>query len=296
VERMCENTWHYLDVLGNSNCRLCGGETALTFRKVLLQKHEVSFLKCQRCLSLQTEAPYWLDEAYADDRPLSDCGMVARTIELCAKTDLILSILRVGHDAVGVDIGGSLGLFSRMMRDRGYNFHRSDKYSRNFYVPFHDATENGIARASVVTSFEVMEHLSNPQEELHSMFALSPDVVLATTMPYTDQASDWWYYAPDIGQHVFFYSPKALQAIAACYGMQLISAAGIHLFFREKPQTLSYDIQDLHRLAGLLNNPQHLHIESMQLLLSRLSDPYQWASKDYAEILGRMRTSAECAA
>lgn len=280
-----------MDVQENSNCRLCGGETAITFKKMLLQRHEVSFLKCQRCFSLQTETPYWLEEAYADDRPLSDCGMVARTIDLCSKTDLILSTLNVGNHSPCVDVGGSLGLFSRMMRDRGYNFYRSDKYSRNFYVPFHDATENGIVQASVATSFEVLEHLPNPQQDLHSTFALSPDVVLATTMVYEDQPSDWWYYAPDIGQHVFFYSPKALQAIAACYDMHLISSAGLHLFCRTKPKTLQYGLHELRQLMDLLNDTQRLHVESARLLLTRLSEPYKWVQQDYTEIIGRMRSA-----
>lgn len=282
-----------MDVPENSECRLCGGTTVSVFSKVLLRKHEVCYLKCEHCLSLQTETPYWLEEAYADDRPLTDCGMVARTLDLSAKTDLILSLLEVSSDAPCIDFGGSLGLYSRMMRDRGYNFYRSDKYSRNFYVPFHDAEDNQVENPCVVTAFEVLEHLANPRQEIRSIFGLLPDVVLVSTVLFADQPNDWWYYAPDMGQHVFFYNQKALQAIAECYQMHVISDGSLHLFCRKEPKYLRYGTRQLQGLLALFNNAGQFHTQSMNLLTSRLSEPYKWASKDYEEILGRIQNTAK---
>jgi hypothetical protein len=249
------------------------------------------FLKCGHCLSAQTETPYWLQEAYADDRPLTDCGMVARTIDLSMKVDLILSTLQVGSDHTCVDAGGSLGLFSRMMRDRGYNFFRSDPYSRNFYVPFHDVEECNVRSATVVTAFEVMEHLPDPRLEIDRLFSFSPDVFVASTEVYKDQTPDWWYYAPDIGQHVFFYSPSALQAIAECYEMHLISNGTLHIFCRKSPRSVAYGRPELLKLTQLLADGQRFYLEALQLFASRLIDPYKWASKDYADILSQIRAT-----
>jgi len=283
-------------VTEGSHCRLCGGAVVPSFRKTLLHKYDVTFSKCGHCLSLQTETPYWLEEAYADDRPLTDCGMVTRTLDLAMKMDLVLSILGVGSAPPCIDTGGSLGLFSRMMRDRGYNFFRSDPYSRNFYVPFHDAEENKLTSAAVVTAFEVMEHLSNPKLELNRLFLLSPDVFVASTEVYRDQTPDWWYYAPDIGQHVFFYSPSALQAIAECYQMHLISNGTLHLFCRRSPQFLNYGPHELLNLKQVFDNGQRFYLESLQLFGSKLVDPYRWVNKDYVDILGQIRAKDNGAA
>ena len=45
-------------------CRLCSGETSFVFNHKVLNKFDVKYYRCSNCESLQTEKPYWLDEAY----------------------------------------------------------------------------------------------------------------------------------------------------------------------------------------------------------------------------------------
>jgi len=45
-------------------CRLCGGEARLYGGRSVLGKYEVAYYECGQCGSLQTEEPYWLEEAY----------------------------------------------------------------------------------------------------------------------------------------------------------------------------------------------------------------------------------------
>ena len=48
----------------NNLCRLCKGGQKYSFSKKILNKYHVDYFKCSECGSLQTEYPYWIDEAY----------------------------------------------------------------------------------------------------------------------------------------------------------------------------------------------------------------------------------------
>src|SRR3990172_10078270 len=199
-------------------CRLCNGATSAVFQKTLAARYDVRYYLCAQCGSLQTERPYWLKEIYADPRPITDVGIVQRCSLLAMQAHALLDIFSVPQAAVCIDWGGGNGLFTRMMRDRGYNFYCHEPYTDNFYVPFHGSDALDQLHGAVVTAFEVFEHLPDPERDLHEVFAVDPDLLIATTEPYCGQGDDWWYLAEETGQHVFFYSLAALSAIAQQHG------------------------------------------------------------------------------
>ncbi len=55
---------------------------------------------------------------------------------------------------------------------------------------------------------------------------------MASTGIYTNQGEDWWYLASEAGQHVFFYSRRALGRVARKYGYDLLVSGGYLLFLR----------------------------------------------------------------
>jgi hypothetical protein len=81
----------------------------------------ISYFRCNSCGFIQTEEPFWLDEAYVDVINLSDVGYVSRNIHLARITG---AILRMFYNADGqfVDFGGGHGLLVRFMRDAGFVF------------------------------------------------------------------------------------------------------------------------------------------------------------------------------
>lgn len=269
-------------------CRLCGGPTQLLFTKMLLGKYNVRFLKCLKCESMQTERPFWLDEAYADTRPLTDCGMATRTLETVLLADLFFSLCRVQETDICVDVGGGNGLFTRLMRDRGYHFHNSEPYTANFYAPFHDAVKRGVEKAAIVTAFEVLEHLPDPARGIEAIFGYEPDLALVSTDLYGGQSADWWYCAPDNGQHVFFYSVQALKMIEARYQMRFVSNGSTHLFFRITPKQLKYSVADIEALIKLFNDPAKLRAEMLRQFTMRFNDPWKYIQRDYAEVTALM--------
>jgi Methyltransferase domain len=209
-------------------CRLCGGTAHLRFEGQLLERHRVQYFECQDCGSLQTEAPHWLDEAYADSNlsPL-DTGAAQRNLN---NLGAVLALARwLGLTRI-LDHGGGDGLLVRMLRDRGLDGHVLDRHARPKYaMGFGQA---GPEAPELVTAFEVLEHFVHPKDELRQLFDGRPSALLISTDAWEGQGPGWWYLAPDTGQHVFFYSRRALAQVAAEQGFQLLRVGGYWLFLR----------------------------------------------------------------
>jgi hypothetical protein len=219
--------------IADEACRLCGGSTQTTFRAKILGQHDVAYHECGACGSLQTDAPFWLVDAYAGSHLSSfDAGAVARNLCCQAYVYAIARVLRVFPAATVLDFGGGNGLLCRLLRDIGFDARRFDGFAVNdFAQSFDDAG----ASYDIVCAFEVVEHLSNPAEDLAGMFNRAKRLVIISTEVYAKQGRDWWYLNPASGQHVFFYSRGAMTHIATQFGFQYHPLVGsLHLFSREK--------------------------------------------------------------
>jgi len=216
------------------HCRLCRGPVDKQFDLTVLGRYEVGYWRCRDCGSLQTAEPHWLAEAYSHSITLSDVGAVRRCLTNRAVIWLILRLLRMRAPRL-LDFGGGSGLLCRLLRDIGidawvYDPHGSCEYAQAFRTDMSDA---GTGSFEVVTAFEVLEHLPHPDEGLAKLFRVNPTVLIASTVPYSANYDEsWWYLSPGHGQHVFFYSQRALQLIADRYGYSLMSINEWHIFTR----------------------------------------------------------------
>jgi hypothetical protein len=215
-------------------CRLCSGQTVFAYRLRLLDKYEVDYFRCMDCESLQTQEPFWLQEAYGNAECQLDPGAVQRCLYNFALT-LIVGWLF--HCRRMLDYGGGAGLLCRLLRDRRKDAYSFDRYSSLGYATGFGASPR--ETFDLVTAFEVIEHFSNPMLGLKEIFEARPRVVLATSELFTGQGPDWWYLAPTEGQHVFIFSEKALHWTAARFGYQAVLARGFFLFSREKLGAIS---------------------------------------------------------
>lgn len=210
-------------------CRLCGGTTQFQFTLTLLGRHEVGYFRCTHCQSLQTETPYWLDAAYgAGNLSNLDTGAAQRNLINAAAC---LAVARLFGLHQVIDIGGGDGLLCRLLRDHEVNCYAQDKHALPTYAQGFE--EPDFEQPDLVLAFEVVEHFADPEAELRALFARRPKAVLISTAIYTDQRADWWYLAPESGQHVFFYSRQALGLVAATHGYTLVSSGGFLLFLRQ---------------------------------------------------------------
>ena len=211
-----------------NSCRLCGGDLRLEFSLRVLDKYDVDYLKCSNCDSLQTERPYWIQEAYTSNLSVLDTGAAQRNLANLAAAYSVSRLLRL-NDVV--DFGGGDGLLCRLLRDYGVNCFVNDRYASATYA--RGFTTPSFLRPGILLAFEVFEHFEDPCSDLKALFDTEPHAILASTEIYSGQGPEWWYFAPQTGQHLFFYSEKALHLIAESHDYTLLICSGRLLFLRQ---------------------------------------------------------------
>ena len=206
------------------NCNICNQQSNFLFDTVVLQKHLVKYYKCQNCGFIQTENPYWLNEAYSSPIALIDVGLLQRNVFLSEKISEIIDNL-IPFDGTYLDYGGGYGIFVRLMRDKGYDFYLDEKYTQNIFAKYFELKDSGFKTDfTCLTAFEVFEHLVNPVKEIEEMFALSKTIVFSTELQLKDdikKANDWWYFVPEGGQHVSLYSLNSLMHLKKHFNCHL---------------------------------------------------------------------------
>ena len=163
-------------------CNICDSANEPFGTGLVLNKHDVTFFRCPRCGFIQSETPYWLDEAYASAIGSSDIGYVTRNVALARVTRALIA-LGFDPDKRFVDYGGGYGMFVRLMRDAGYDFWRSDRFCENLFAQGFDVTSQEQENTfELLTAFEVFEHLVDPRAELEQMLKLAPAIFFSTVI------------------------------------------------------------------------------------------------------------------
>ncbi len=218
-----------------NNCRLCGNKTEYVFTHSVLQKYNVKYFICRNCKLLQTESPYWIDDAY--NAPISiDTGTIKRNIILHKIISVIIYFI-FKKDGKFIDYGGGCGVFTRLMRDVGFDFYWFDKYAENLFARGFEAVK--LNKYSGATAFEVFEHFDEPLTTMEEIFSvLDNKNILFTTTLYGNHVPNpdhWWYYAFEAGQHISFYNIETLHWIAKKNNLNLWSnGRSLHCFTDKK--------------------------------------------------------------
>jgi Methyltransferase domain len=235
-------------------CIICGCDTEYLFSGEILKKYEVKYFLCRNCSHIQTEKPYWLNEAYRNSITSNDSGIMGRNTNFVNRVSTCLW-WAFNRNGIYLDWAGGYGIFVRMMRDIGFDFYWSDLYSENLFAK--DFEFDNSDAIEMVTCFEVFEHLENPVEQIEKLLAISDNLLISTELfdakkiPQLDQ---WYYYAPEHGQHISFFSIETLRYIASKYNLTLISNNfNMHLFSKRniKHKLLLKFFMKAHRLLVL---------------------------------------------
>ena len=257
-------------------CKICQAPASLAFTTRVLDRFDATYCRCGACGFLFADDPYWLAESYNQPITSSDIGILARNLN---SVRMVASLLNAcfNPDGTFADYGGGYGIFVRMMRDRGFNFFRDDKYCPNLFANGFDTTESNCDRFDLITAFELFEHWVSPTHELEQLLQKTDTVIFTTELLPTPLPSpnSWWYYGFEHGQHISFYTSKTLDMLAAQFGLTCYHARGIHLFTRCNPVLLKLRF-------GLAVNP-YLALLG-EFLLRRIS----LTNVDFTRITGRM--------
>lgn len=211
-------------------CRLCKGSSKFKFNLTVLNKYVCKYYLCMQCDSLQTEMPFWIDEAYADKSlSILDTGAFQRNIKNLSVVYLFSKIFNAKNI---LDVGGGDGLLCRMLRDYGLNCYVNDKYADNLYAQ--GFSQPNFHKPNLIIGFEVVEHFPDPSIDMENLFMFNSELILISTTIYKLQKKDWWYLSPQSGQHIFFYSEKAIKFIAKKYDYSYILLGGYIFFYKKK--------------------------------------------------------------
>lgn len=255
-------------------CKVCDRNTDFFGNARILDKYSVSYYRCSQCGFIQTEDPFWLDEAYSKTITRSDIGLIGRNLQMARLAqNLILTCFNPSEKFI--DYGGGYGIFVRIMRDNGFDFYRHDPLCENLFADGFDAqlgTPYGL-----LTAWEVFEHLIHPLEEIEKMLSFSRSLLFSTSLVSSPPPllNDWWYYGLEHGQHVALYSAKTLQFIAERFNLKLVySSSALHLLS---------DAQISPLLARLLF---HSRLGWLSRLFAQ-PQPESLLAKDYQKITGQ---------
>jgi Methyltransferase domain len=215
-------------------CRCCDTISSYYETATVLGRYKVRYYCCPTCAFIQTEPPFWLEESYKSPMTSCDLGGVSRPT---LNSVLTKAVINWFFDAGGrfLDFGGGYGVFTRWMRDEGYDFFHYDQHCTNLFAPGNDADVSGSVRYELVTAFEVFEHLAEPAKTVAHLLSISDSILFSTELlPIpAPPIADWWYYGPEHGQHIAFFTRVALQKLAASFSANYYATGGqVHLISR----------------------------------------------------------------
>ncbi|WP_223910739.1 class I SAM-dependent methyltransferase [Geobacter sp. AOG1] len=241
-------------------------------------KYEGHFLRCLSCGFLFADNPIWLDEANSTAINVTDLGLVGRNIWFA---NIARSVVFYLFDSNGkfLDYGGGTGLFTRLMRDAGYDWYWYDKFCLNIFAEGFSADMGSGLRYELLTAAELFEHLVDPVQTLSELNNLSENILFTTQLlPENPPRLDaWWYYGLEHGQHVSFFSRKSLQILAESSGLIMKSNGNnLHLFCRKNMPNLLFKFVTnpflcgitalLHRRSSLLSSDYEIMRNSKRVV------------------------------
>jgi hypothetical protein len=218
----------------NAVCRLCNGAARPFGTSRILRRHDISWFRCSECGFVQTEEPWWLEEAYPSAITRSDLGLPGRNVRLAHVTAAVISAFS-DPDGTFVDYAGGYGLLVRLLRDAGYDFRLLERYCENLFAAGFEAEPAG--RYALLTAFEVVEHLIDPIAGFREMASLSDNILFSTVLLPADAPAPgtWWYYGPEHGQHIGIHTRESLRRVASTLGFQYVhDGRDLHLFSRRR--------------------------------------------------------------
>jgi hypothetical protein len=222
-------------------CKICNHTSEKKFEAVILDTYSTFFFACPACGFVQTGNPVWLKKAYKNPINSCDTGILARNLRLRESVSAILYYFFDPH-ASFLDYAGGYGIFTRLMRDIGFDYCWYDKYCNNIFAQGFEYNFKG--KIELLTAFEVLEHLVVPLDDIEKMLSISSNILFTTELIPTPLPAphEWWYYGIEHGQHISFYTHATLENIARNFGLHYYTFEELHLMTEKKISVLKLNL------------------------------------------------------
>ncbi len=225
-------------------CKLCGGLAISKFVLPLFNDGwKAQYYECDKCHLLQS---YHLDTLSAKElthyygmaSPDMDAGAACRQYGVVTRIEQMVKLGIIPRSIPGfkmLDYGCGSGFVASYLKARfGWETLGYDPYSRPAYMSngfTSDWSEVTKGRYHLVIAVEVFEHFINIKEEvarIQSVLSKDFAFVYVMTGMYIPGKYDrnWWYLAPQSGQHVSIYSADSRQEIKRLLGVDAVYQIG----------------------------------------------------------------------
>lgn len=214
-----------------ASCLACDSAMEVFDTTVIMGKYDATYHRCPSCGLVAAVDTPWLEEAYSSPIHDADAGLLRRARRYSQVASAVIRFEKLSGRFL--DWAGGYGVLAQVMRDKGHDFWHHDAYAEPVFA--RDYRDEGEGPLGLVTAFEVMEHLADPKKELAEIAART-DYFLFTTELLPDPAprlDDWWYYWPEVGQHISLHTVESLRHVGEALGFQLTSnGRNWHLYHR----------------------------------------------------------------
>jgi len=216
-------------------CKICGSGAEKKFDVKIMHKYNAEYFYWRKCGFLFAGNPVWLDESYKNAINISDTGIMDRNLHYSRIVSVLIYFM-FKKSKKFVDYAGGYGIFTRLMRDIGFDFYRQDIYCENLLARGFEFKPEIHKDVELVTAFEVFEHLVDPMNEIKKMNDITGNLIFSTLLlpDPIPEPGKWWYYGFEHGQHVSFFSSRTLNYIAEKSGLYFYSYKDLHLFSEKK--------------------------------------------------------------
>ena len=221
-------------------CKICKNESKKIFTQKVLSKYDVDYYKCDNCGFIQTQKPFWLKEAYKEPISPEDSGIIERNTYFSNLSETLIKHY-FNKKRKFLDYAGGYGIFTRLMRNKGFDFYWCDLYAKNLFSKGFEY--NNKDKIEAITCFECFEHFNEPIKEIEKMLKISENIIFSTRLiPKEIPEKNWDYFGTTHGQHIAFYSKKTLNYIAKKYKLNFYSKNNIHIITKRKINTIQLNV------------------------------------------------------
>lgn len=240
----------------NISCPCCKSNQIRYIRKHSITSANISstLYLCDYCDLLFLGDPnQWLDVAY--QVPFRNDGFYGmRNIRMAIFLQAFLYISTLfkrltpysqPKDVHVTDFGCGIGLMSHLLGSISISSSGMDKFSTPILLQ-KSHIDVDFGKASLVTAFEVLEHIPNTSEFLSLLSPDKHDFIFSTTLRPDNivPSPSWSYYDFDVGQHITFHSKRSLSAAFKNSGLNpkflLSTSLGIHIYSPSATTRLSF--------------------------------------------------------